>query len=1261
MRGRSHRLPMTDSPDVWENVSWTVDCVCGVNFDDGEEMVDCDDCKVWMHTRCSRFKGGDSFTCHKCIIRNHHINKEEEVAQLLVDLPTKTLTPSTHLRLWTEIPIHEKAHVHGVPGGDPALFRGISSVFTPELWKCSGYVPKKFNFQYREFPCWDDTPKPEENDNPVDRGADALFLLSKEIVSANPVDMLVGLRGSVENASRDRDKSRKEGKRREPYDSNDKYVHNGVQRETNHIRSPNHLGKRKKENIRTDDLLTGKKKARSASKIVDGKRRVSVTGVGTQIESHRVGESKAPEKDFQNSVKVNKTSLDHTPDSCLDANKSKTKGNFANYSHYAEDSMKRTKSKDSVAAAAYHAEDSLQKAKPRDNIAVIGEDSSKKVKPRAGLEVNNHHANDLFRKGKSKDKSLIKSHHIEDISKKVKTRDNLKTSAYRGEDSKEAWKNSSLVEIVVKSESGHQAPTRTGSSSETVSIEVSLLEPNGISPVKDYQGLNKSVGSLDCPNDVKHERRDVYRKSSTTALSSPKLKPSVGQLSNVAPAVLDTQALQDSNNSILPSSLKSSMKVKTEASGDHPTGNSSALSSPTIDAKLDSLKQLKISVPEDEHENNQVHETHTGSVLTDEAAVTELKTVSCAVKNNGIEGTIPISGEPCENKEVIGSAGTLSVQESSESKNLKNVEEPSKTEAVNPSPASPLSQRRVVKSSSSTTVLISKSEVSGSCKPPGRPASPSTLRPIHFTKRVKANSNLCADVKKDHTAADAAKDEFKQEEPKKAAREQLKSPAVSASKLSHMSRVSHASISKHNISDSKESVLCPSPKPPVAQNVTVTSSSIEAARSVSPAQNKTSALSSSERGERSNQSGSQQSPKVVSYSSSMHPPPPFKSSSTLSDEELALLLHQELNSSPRVPRVPRIRHASSIPQAPPTPASMLIKRTSGSGVKDHHSVLRRKNKEEVSKDGYRNSSREHIDETKKSSGSISSSHGLRKQDQAVTSDACAKKEAVDISPDTAKRNAPASTTITSGHSEATEQSSLRNSPGNTSDDDYNDDTGGVAGPATRTLPGLLDEIMGKGKRMTYEELCNAVLPHWNNLRKHNGERYAYSSHSQAVLDCLRNRNEWAQLVDRGPKTTAGRKKRKVEEEEAEEDGEYHHHYRKSRSIGSNVVESAAMGTVEDFPKGKRKARKRRRLALQGRGIRDVRKNKRQQHKTSSAAVSEDDDDDSSPESSDDGGSIFSEDSQGVVSRTTTVATTSHPATAMASEASSSMEEEAGSL
>lgn len=55
--------------------------------------------------------------------------------------------------------------------------------------------------------------------------------------------------------------------------------------------------------------------------------------------------------------------------------------------------------------------------------------------------------------------------------------------------------------------------------------------------------------------------------------------------------------------------------------------------------------------------------------------------------------------------------------------------------------------------------------------------------------------------------------------------------------------------------------------------------------------------------------------------------------------QLALLLHQELNSSPRVPRVPRMRHTGSLPQlGSPTATSMLIKRTSSSGGRDNNVV-----------------------------------------------------------------------------------------------------------------------------------------------------------------------------------------------------------------------------------------------------------------------------------------------------------------------------------
>lgn len=45
----------------------------------------------------------------------------------------------------------------------------------------------------------------------------------------------------------------------------------------------------------------------------------------------------------------------------------------------------------------------------------------------------------------------------------------------------------------------------------------------------------------------------------------------------------------------------------------------------------------------------------------------------------------------------------------------------------------------------------------------------------------------------------------------------------------------------------------------------------------------------------------------------------------------------------------------------------------------------------------------------------------------------------------------------------------------------------------------------------------SFLQHWHDLRKPNGERYAYPSYLHAVHDCLRNRSEWAHLIDQGPK------------------------------------------------------------------------------------------------------------------------------------------------
>ncbi|KAF5178179.1 Zinc finger protein, partial [Thalictrum thalictroides] len=1128
-RSHHHRLPINNNhhhqpPDDWGDGSWTVDCLCGVNFDDGEEMVNCDECGVWVHTRCSHFlKGDTSFACHKCkkkkkiINNNNRISEETEVAQLLIDLPTKTLTmgnppphphppipPSSYppppplhsssFRLWSEIPLEERVHVQGVPGGDPALFQGLSSsVFTSQLWKCSGYVPKKFNFQYRDFPCWD--AKKHQSipsiDDPVDRGADALFSLSKQIVSPSPVEMLVGLRGDARL-------SNKEDKKRETNNSNIGYL------------QP-FSGKRNKDRIRSQDL-SARKRARSASKELHGKKRVSSTAIGAQqVQSCKIRESKVVETDFQDSRNEHKTTLlDPDPSGCSDLKNNRTNDKSAAYVPCTEDYFTKVKPKESLADDVHKGEDLLKKAKPRDNVTSNTEDSTRNVKPKVSVEVNDS------KKGRSKDKSFTKFHHADDFSKKLKPKDNLATKIYHAEDtSKESWRNSSLVEIVVKSENGHQAPTRTGSSSETVAVEVALLGPNGISTIKKHEDQNRSVDGLDDVVDETHDPGDFNGNSSTAALFSPKLKFPVGDLRNIATEVQDSRVLHDSNESTSPSFMRPDNQPKV---------NSFGPPSLIIDVKMDSTKSLdqnpKVSVSEHPFENLQVHETHTSKFPSDEDAVVESKALNHSEKNNIIEGTIPISGEPCQNKEVIGSAGTILVQESySESKRLRNVEEPSKTGVINSKPPSPLTHRKMVLGFgklSPSTVAISQSEVSGSSKPPGRPASPSTLRPIHFSKRVKVN----ADVKKDHTETSTIKDDCRYEEPRKAAREHIKPSAASASKSPHMSRISHASISKRTSSDSKDSVMYSSSRAPVAHNAIVSLGSIETAstlqpQSVSRVQNRTTGSGLPEKGERINQLGPNQS--KVTLSSSMHPPAPVNSSSTLSDEELALLLHQELNSSPRVPRVPRVRHAGSIPQlASSSATSMLIKRTSSSGGKDLISVSRRKSKEEPPKDGSRNF-REFNDETKKIN-KVLSSPDHQGQDQIITLEGFTKKEALG-DPCEMGEYAESNVPLASITTEVTDHnlSSLRSSPRVTSDDDDEDGPGGIAGPATRTLPGLLDEIMSKGRRMTYEELCNAVLPHWNNLRKHNGERYAYSSHSQAVLDCLRNRNEWAQLVDRGPK------------------------------------------------------------------------------------------------------------------------------------------------
>lgn len=311
MKSRSHRLPMTEPRhDDWVDGSWTVDCICGVTDDDGEEMVDCDECGVWVHTRCSRYvKSEKSFACDKCKSKNsgggggggssgRNDNEETEVAEFLLELPTKTLrmenpnpaAVSSHrpFRLWTNIPIEERVHVQGVPGGEPALFSGIgmSSIFGPQLWKCSGYVPKKFNFRHTEFPFLGnseieekeggrmDKTIGEENSNRADNDAGVLISLLKKNLSPLPSQEKdsIGVKKPIEGGTSCEVVTPREKKKADVENPNYKTPEEGKKKQNSSVPVLLHPGKRRKEGNGMKDQHA-KKKVRTIEKEGDVRKR----------------------------------------------------------------------------------------------------------------------------------------------------------------------------------------------------------------------------------------------------------------------------------------------------------------------------------------------------------------------------------------------------------------------------------------------------------------------------------------------------------------------------------------------------------------------------------------------------------------------------------------------------------------------------------------------------------------------------------------------------------------------------------------------------------------------------------------------------------------------------------------------------------------------------------------------------------------------------------------------------------------------------
>ncbi|PHT92139.1 hypothetical protein T459_00021 [Capsicum annuum] len=1103
MKSRSHRLPVANPQEDWVDGSWTVDCVCGVNFDDGEEMVNCDDCGVWVHTRCVRYvKSEKLFACDKCKNKARRNDSEEtEVAQLLVELPTKTLTMNSPypnsvpirkpFRLWTDLPMEERVHVQGLPGGDPALFSGLSSVFSRELWKCSGYVPKKFNFQYREFPCWEnetieahDNSSDKGNEMTTGNGAGTLFSLSKENFLLAPVVNPVSEKPVME--------------------SNTAMDSVATTRATNDVKkSTGFLG---------------------PSMIQDNKRKKEEFGMPKDQSGKKM--SKVVEKEDYLKKDAH-TSRPGPVDVKTDVQRTK----FGN---------------SGVVLAAV---DILEGPRVLDH-----DSTSFSVIPTSKEPFSKVASCDV-----SKRCSTSEAHPRED-----KIRNHVPA---RVEDS--PMENDGAATNLERSDSASLPMTDEVVSDATNNKEEAVVLNLGT----ESQTAEPMIENVACLGPNIKRQHNVESSSDDKVICSSEHEVKLTAEVHADPADLESQRL-------LPSEGKLDI---TQSLAKHAGTSSGCLS-----------------------EKAEVNAT---TIVKSEYSDCKLKDGSrkTTVGGNNTTNTDESPSALCQsNQEPKISEVTVAARKSSGHKqSSKPAEDAPRSSLAVATSLSALNHHKIVLSTGKSSSGTTKSSA-----PENRTSSKAHNHDSNGKVRGMYGSNLSN--KRERSSMDAGRDEERRERPKKMLKEHSKSSVGSASKTLQLTKLSHAPVKK-TVSEAKESVSTSAAKTSIVRSNPASSRSAESSTSLQSEsaahiQNKATGLHLTQKCEKINQPSCQPSSKVNTHQ--MHPPP--SSSPPLSDEALALLLHQELNSSPRVPRVPRMRHAGSLPQlTSPTSTSMAMKRTSSGGGKDHGLTSRRKSKD-IGKDGS-NCSQEVVQKTKKSDRSTSPV--CRREEDSISKregDAGSAKSVQSLKKSsTLASNTSASSSLCSLN-EANEQnlSSMHNSPSAAADDDAK-----VAGhPSHQTLPALIAEIMSKGQRMTYEELCNAVLPHWPNLRKHNGERYAYSSHSQAVLDCLRNRSEWSRMVDRGPKTSTSRKRRKhdVDSQFTESEDNEDCMDRAAKDVRNKTFESKQ----EDFPKGKRKARKRRRLALKGRGIKDVRRRHR-------AKVISDEEIGSSSESGRD--SMFSED------------------------------------
>ncbi|KAG6550457.1 hypothetical protein Mapa_007999 [Marchantia paleacea] len=1358
MGNRGHNDSSSESDD-WEDESWIVDCPCGVSHDDGEEMVECDECGVWVHTACCRVpKLLPSYVCDKCKHKKKQKEEESEVAQLLADLPSKPVSfeekgvprpePFTPFRVPSNLPTEAKAHVTGIPGGDPSFFVGARKIFGRQLWTYSGYVPKRFNVDYDHLiDLREDTAEllrdmPEFVPPPYLVNQTMKRKIMNRLQAKLGGGMLHGDGDEPDNASTYNEMTvvpSREDAKEGTLLSDETFVQDvtpgGKQVKNNHVRKleGKHNKYRHKPKLKDEKTHSQAKRAREDGlpKEPTSKKKSRVSGDAVKSDDNQEMFLKSedaplapviPPTSPKNPKAMKKLAVQEFMDGvvricsrCENFDIPLGTRSVWNFGSSTDHETKWTCEKCGRVVGgstpAGFATDSVSlKQEPESVVENAVTCSDVEIVDRKSIDKNDAAVKTPRSRDESKQRHIIgecSPNHVL----------HPKVSDYKDSDTKAA-------------DSDVQQPERKCAKEETSEVTFDK-EPSAItleSPLKRLNRLGQEAEAGEILEVLDSSEQRALKRQSVHGESGEILACKIGTDSKFLPSDdlnSDTQVeKKTSKSSTTPSFTETRGQGSARTSGCLPASvrekfnlqQQRAVSSPSLPGQtgVNSAQKVvsplsagvtggsafpKVSHIEDfgtlqahtqecpiqaSKELEGLHKSQEGSqdvsLLSQSSAPAQRfetdstqrwKGPSAEMKEQtrsegpspGATSQPPVLGASsitdapeqkvtfpiCQQARQSNGVGTYSRKSSAQTgvsashtseKATVNVRVPISTKSDSKVLAgqmkSPLSSGT---SSSPTSPLVttpSSKLQPHSNKAPGSPPPQKSFSggitpkssSIHGGSKVSASGTSGSKQVASLTTSKSVPTPSPSP---------LSSKAVNTAKAS--SRSSSLPVSKSSDVGSKSSTLtsrggnhgAPSSgalNKESGKNASHSKSSV-VGKVVSPTISKP--PSSSKHGNvmvktQSKLSGSKatlQPSKPSGHTKSSVPPsvpkrsPPTALSSpatattTLKDEELALLLHQELNSSPRVPRVPRVRQAGASLQLTSASQASVSSTKGNTGAAssaggshklpvEHHLALRRRNREDrvSSKDGERNVGRSPADDSVKGEG--------RKADDGKIDDRRSISEAmaVNISLPDVKDSSGGLGSQYVPESSARHHLFGRGSlsiivPG--AEDVLDGEKKSPAERSIATLPGLIEEVLNsRGQQISYEDVCEAILPHWPKLRKSNGERYAYLSHHQAVLESLRSRPAWAHLVERpkGLQTYIARKRRRNEsrtlsdsESDPAPNGIEHQAY-EGLSTGksskrSRVAEgekgdgggSSGQKYAADVSKGKRRVRRRRRLAM----------------------------------------------------------------------------------